>query len=150
MIKLPEREPIIYHGFTLTTKLPFRDVIHAIRVLMLFLCCPGSAKIIITLSYNSLMQDYAFRSSPYPVVISIENHCNKSHQAKMAKIFRAIFDEMLPKEDLVELEGRERLPSPEELREKIILKSPVKEDRVSSYPVHGCFRIILRIFHVAK
>ena len=51
----------------------------------------------------------------------------------MAKIFRAIFDEMLPKEDLVELEGRERLPSPEELREKIILKSPVKEERVSFF-----------------
>ena len=51
----------------------------------------------------------------------------------MAKIFRAIFDEMLPKEDLVELEGRERLPSPEELREKIILKSPVKEEGVSLY-----------------
>ena len=73
------------------------------------------------------MQDYAFHSSPYPVVISIENHCNKAHQAKMAKIFRSIFDEMLPKEDLVELEGRARLPSPEELREKIILKSPIKE-----------------------
>ena len=46
----------------------------------------------------------------------------------MAKIFRAIFDEMLPKEDLVELEGRTRLPSPEELREKIILKSPIKKE----------------------
>ena len=56
----------------------------------------------------------------------------------MAKIFRAIFDEMLPKEDLVELEGRERLPSPEELREKIILKSPVKEENVSLYPIHDC------------
>ena len=92
------------------------------------------------LSYNSVsvVQDYAFHSSPYPVVISIENHCNKAHQAKMAKIFRAIFDEMLPKEDLVELEGRERLPSPEELREKIILKSPVKEENVSLYPIHDC------------
>lgn len=40
----------------------------------------------------------------------------------MAKIFRAIFDEMLPEEDLVELEGRERLPSPQELQGKIILK----------------------------
>ena len=29
---------------------------------------------------------------------------------------------MLPEEDLVELEGRERLPSPQELQEKIILK----------------------------
>ncbi len=44
----------------------------------------------------------------------------------MAKIFRAIFDEMLPKEDLVELEGRERLPSPQELQGKIILKGSYK------------------------
>jgi electron transfer flavoprotein alpha/beta subunit len=98
-----------------------------------------------------LVQDYAFHSSPYPVVISIENHCNKAHQAKMAKIFRAIFDEMLPKEDLVELEGRERLPSPEELREKIILKSPVKEEDVSLYPTRSpvvIASIINVIFHV--
>lgn len=27
------REPIIYHGFTLTTKLPFREVIHTIKVI---------------------------------------------------------------------------------------------------------------------
>ena len=44
----------------------------------------------------------------------------------MAKIFRAIFDEMLPKEDLVELEERERLPSPQELHGKIILKGSYK------------------------
>lgn len=64
----------------------------------------------------------------------------------MAKIFRAIFDDMLPKEDLVELEGRKRLPSPEELREKIILKSPVKEEKVSSYFIPYS-RIILNLFH---
>ena len=29
---LEEREPIIYHGYTLTTKLPFREVIHTIKV----------------------------------------------------------------------------------------------------------------------
>ena len=45
----------------------------------------------------------------------------------MAVMFNAIFEELLPQEDLVELEGRARLPSPEELRHKIILKSPVKE-----------------------
>jgi hypothetical protein len=60
------------------------------------------------------------------VIVSIENHCNKAHQTRMAKIFRAIFDEMLPKEDLVELEGRERLPSPQELQGKIILKGSYK------------------------
>ena len=49
----------------------------------------------------------------------------------MAKIFRAIFDEMLPEENLVELEGRERLPSPQELQGKIILKGSYKRDEVS-------------------
>ena len=72
------------------------------------------------------IQDYCFTSSVYPVIVSIENHCNSSHQTRMAKIFRAIFDEMLPKEDLVELEGRERLPSPQELQGKIILKGSYK------------------------
>ena len=45
----------------------------------------------------------------------------------MALIFRAVFGDMLPQEDLIELEERDRLPSPEELRRKIILKSSVKE-----------------------
>ena len=44
----------------------------------------------------------------------------------MAVMFKVIFGELLPQEDLVELEGRARLPSPEELRHKIILKSPIK------------------------
>ena len=48
----------------------------------------------------------------------------------MAKIFRAIFDDMLPKEDLVELEGRARLPSPQELQGKIILKGSYKREEV--------------------
>ena len=60
-------------------------------------------------------------------MISIENHCNQAHQTKMAAIFTAVFEDMLPKENLVELEGRKRLPSPEELRKKIILKSTVKQ-----------------------
>ena len=60
--------------------------------------------------------------SSYPVIVSTENHCNKTQQAKMATTFRDIFKEMLPKEDLTELEGRERLPSPQELQGKIILK----------------------------
>ena len=77
------------------------------------------------------MQDYAFTNSKYPLIISIENHCNDAHQAKMANIFRAIFDTMLPQEDLVELEGRERLPSPQELQGKIILKGSYKRDEVS-------------------
>ena len=68
------------------------------------------------------MQNYGFSSSVYPIIISIENHCSSAQQSKMAKIFRAIFEERLPLENLVEVEGRARLPSPQELQGKVILK----------------------------
>ncbi len=29
---LDRKEPVIYHGYTLTSKLPFREVIHTIKV----------------------------------------------------------------------------------------------------------------------
>ena len=32
---LSEKEAVIYHGYTLTTKIAFRDVIHAINVSVL-------------------------------------------------------------------------------------------------------------------
>ena len=51
----------------------------------------------------------------------------------MARIFRAIFDEMLPdKVELMEVDGRERLPSPQELQGKIILKGSYKGDEVTT------------------
>ena len=91
------------------------------------------------------VQDYAFTTSKYPLVISIENHCSDNYQTKMAKIFRAIFDEILPEEDLVELEGRERLPSPQELQGKIILKGSyevIKSIYDQSAQVHMLFCFI--------
>ena len=58
--------PIIYHGHTLTTKISFREVIVAIN-------------------------KSAFQTSPYPVILSIENHCSLSQQRKMAGILEVIF-----------------------------------------------------------
>jgi hypothetical protein len=57
--------PLIYHGHTFTTKIPFRSVVEAI-------------------------DRSAFISSPYPVILSIENHCSQSQQARMAQIFQVI------------------------------------------------------------
>ena len=54
--------PIIYHGHTLTTKISFREVVVAIR-------------------------KSAFVASPFPVILSIENHCSVAQQKKMAAIF---------------------------------------------------------------
>ena len=74
-------------------------------------------------------QEYAFNTSHYPVIISIENHCSPLQQSKMAKIFLAVMGDVLARDNLVELEGRERLPSPQELQGKIILKGSFKEEK---------------------
>ncbi|NWJ04246.1 PLCD3 phosphodiesterase, partial [Crypturellus undulatus] len=89
-------EPIIYHGHTLTSKILFRDVIESIR-------------------------DYAFKQSPYPVILSLENHCGLEQQATMARHMKAILGDMLLTQPL---EGQDPtdLPSPEQLKGKVLVK----------------------------
>lgn len=55
--------PVIYHGHTFTTKIPFRAVVEAIN-------------------------KSAFIQSSYPVILSIENHCSVQQQQRMANIFQ--------------------------------------------------------------
>uniref|UniRef100_A0A4W4FF80 1-phosphatidylinositol 4,5-bisphosphate phosphodiesterase gamma n=1 Tax=Electrophorus electricus TaxID=8005 RepID=A0A4W4FF80_ELEEL len=88
-------EPIIYHGWTRTTKIKFRDVVKAIN-------------------------EHAFVASEYPLVLSIEEHCDLRLQKMMAQIFRDVFQDKLLT-DPVELEA-DQLPSPNQLKGKIILK----------------------------
>ena len=122
---LKEREPIIYHGFTLTTKIPFREVVHTIKVSLGRREREREGK-----NVFMFLQDYGFINSDYPVIISIENHCSPDQQKKMAKIFKAIFGDMLPDKDLVVERNMDRLPSPEELRGKVILKGSIKKKHV--------------------
>jgi len=90
--------PIIYHGHTLTSKIVFKDVIEAIM-------------------------KYSFVTSPYPVVLSIENHCCLDQQKIMAKIMRDVFGKALA----LPLSGSNvfpgsLMPSLEELKGKILIK----------------------------
>ncbi|NWQ86629.1 PLCD3 phosphodiesterase, partial [Burhinus bistriatus] len=89
-------EPVVYHGHTLTSKILFRDVIESIR-------------------------DYAFKQSPYPVILSLENHCGLEQQATMARHMKAILGDMLLTQPL---EGQDPcdLPSPEQLKGKVLVK----------------------------
>lgn len=56
----------------------------------------------------------------YPVVLSIEEHCDVKQQKLMAQYFREVFQDKLLSEP-VELEA-EQLPSPNQLKGKIIIK----------------------------
>jgi hypothetical protein len=66
----PDNSPIIYHGHTLVKALALSDACKAIN---------GTA----------------FKTSPYPVILSIENHCTEQQQVRMAEIFIECFGERL-------------------------------------------------------
>ncbi|TKS73809.1 1-phosphatidylinositol 4,5-bisphosphate phosphodiesterase gamma-2 [Collichthys lucidus] len=88
-------EPIIYHGWTRTTKIKFEDVVKAIN-------------------------EHAFVASDFPVILSIEEHCPLDQQRQMARIFKEVFGDKLLTEPVEQM--AEQLPSPTQLKGKIILK----------------------------
>ncbi|XP_053258022.1 1-phosphatidylinositol 4,5-bisphosphate phosphodiesterase delta-4 [Podarcis raffonei] len=92
----PNGEPIVYHGHTFTSKIPFWEVV-------------------------TTLDKYAFRASKYPIILSLENHCSIEQQDIMAQQLKGILGEQLL---TTTIDGRVpvQLPSPEELKGKIILK----------------------------
>ncbi|XP_062981392.1 1-phosphatidylinositol 4,5-bisphosphate phosphodiesterase beta-4 isoform X3 [Elgaria multicarinata webbii] len=95
-----DQEPIITHGKAMCTDILFKDVIQAIR-------------------------ETAFVTSDYPVILSFENHCSKYQQYKMSKYCEDIFGDLLLKQPLeaYPLEPGRSLPSPNELKRKILIKN---------------------------
>jgi len=87
--------PIVYHGYTLTKKIKFADVLPAIR-------------------------NHAFWRSPYPLILSIENHCSVEQQEVMAALFKEWFGDCLIS---TPIDSKEQgYPSPNKLRGRIIVK----------------------------
>uniref|UniRef100_A0A8C3AK78 1-phosphatidylinositol 4,5-bisphosphate phosphodiesterase n=1 Tax=Cyclopterus lumpus TaxID=8103 RepID=A0A8C3AK78_CYCLU len=99
-----DEEPYITHGFTMTTEIPFKEVIEAIA-------------------------ESAFKTSPYPLILSFENHVDSAkQQAKMAEYCRTIFGDALLIEPLEKypLVPGQALPSPQEMLGKILIKNKKK------------------------
>uniref|UniRef100_A0A8C8DCF4 Phosphoinositide phospholipase C n=1 Tax=Oryzias sinensis TaxID=183150 RepID=A0A8C8DCF4_9TELE len=94
-------EPVIYHGHTLTSKVPFVEVI-------------------------KIINEYAFKASPFPLILSLENHCSVEQQAVMARHLRSILGEKLLQRPL-STEKSKCLPSPEDLKGKILVKGKREE-----------------------
>uniref|UniRef100_A0A674N4S7 Phosphoinositide phospholipase C n=1 Tax=Takifugu rubripes TaxID=31033 RepID=A0A674N4S7_TAKRU len=92
----PDGEPMVQHGYTLTSKIPFKFVIETIN-------------------------KYAFVNNQYPVILSIENHCTIQQQKKIAQYLREIFGDKLDVGDVLNGDSK-TLPSPNSLKGKILIK----------------------------
>lgn len=91
----PDGRPVVMHGRTLTKSVPFQDCI-------------------------SVIQKYAFVASPYPLILSLEVHCNAEQQQIMVDIMIKEFGERLIREPY--MTNVLSLPSPEDLKYKILAK----------------------------
>jgi phosphatidylinositol phospholipase C, delta len=87
--------PRVTHGRTGTTSVPFSDCIYAIS-------------------------RCAFDVTPYPLIISLEVHCNPEQQRKMIQVMMDGFGDKLLLHPLSA--NTTTLPSPEELKHKILVK----------------------------
>ncbi|KAM7412957.1 hypothetical protein PAMA_020374 [Pampus argenteus] len=92
----PDGEPMVQHGYTLTSKITFKSVIETIN-------------------------KYAFINNKYPVILSIENHCTIQQQKKIAQYLREIFADKLDVGDALSRDSK-TLPSPNSLQGKILIK----------------------------
>jgi len=92
----PKGDPIITHGHTMTSPVTVRDVLEAIKT-------------------------HAFVRSPYPVILSLENHLSEPQQKRLVSFLRDIFGDLLYTEPVSD--DLRELPSPHQLRYKILIKA---------------------------
>lgn len=93
--------PIVMHGRAMTSSVLFADCI-------------------------SVIGKYAFDSSPYPLILSLEVHCNPEQQQGMVDIMIRELGDQLVREPV--LSPSFELPSPEDLRNRILVKVKAGDD----------------------
>ncbi len=89
--------PVVKHGEALTSSVTFVDCITAI-------------------------QKHAFQTSPYPVIITIENHCDEENQAMMADVLERLLGDMMYVPEDPEVMVHQ---SPEALRGRVLVRAKV-------------------------
>ncbi|EKV18664.1 1-phosphatidylinositol-4,5-bisphosphate phosphodiesterase 1, putative [Penicillium digitatum] len=110
--------PIVSHGRTLTTSVLFADCI-------------------------TVINRYAFITCDFPLILSLEVHCNPEQQLAMVKIMKETFKERLILEPL--MTNCHVLPSPEELKGRILVKVKTcdetqfdpRQNAIGSVGTHG-------------
>uniref|UniRef100_A0A8H7TRL0 Phosphoinositide phospholipase C n=1 Tax=Bionectria ochroleuca TaxID=29856 RepID=A0A8H7TRL0_BIOOC len=95
--RFPKGEPIVTHGWTLTTPCGFREVCVAIR-------------------------ETAFVDNDLPVIISLEVHADTERQEKMVEIMKEEWPDLLLDKPLEGLDPNFQLPKLSDMRNKILVK----------------------------
>eukprot|EP00298_Acanthocystis_sp_HF-20_P014916 c20955_g1_i2.p1 GENE.c20955_g1_i2~~c20955_g1_i2.p1 ORF type:complete len:950 (-),score=393.39 c20955_g1_i2:52-2901(-) len=91
-----KKYPKVVHGFTMTTATKFSHCIRTIR-------------------------KYAFTTSEYPLIITLEIHCNTKNKLKIAQILNEELGDVLVRRE--ESEKWKVFPSPNELKGKILIRA---------------------------
>ncbi|XP_053175019.1 1-phosphatidylinositol 4,5-bisphosphate phosphodiesterase zeta-1-like [Scomber japonicus] len=107
----PDMEPVVYHGYTLTTKILFKDVI-------------------------TTVEQHAFEVSAYPVILSLENHCSQEQQEVMAQYLISILGDKLLRTPLDHPTTGD-LPSPNDLKYKILIKNKKLRPQIKTEDTTG-------------
>ncbi|KAK9282779.1 hypothetical protein L1049_011000 [Liquidambar formosana] len=94
----------VVHGRTFTTPVPLIQCLKSIK-------------------------DYAFVTSPYPVILTLEDHLTPALQTKVAEMVTQTFGDNLYYPDS---EGIEEFPSPEALKHQILLSTKPPKDCLES------------------
>ncbi|KAE8269097.1 hypothetical protein A4X09_0g3248 [Tilletia walkeri] len=93
-----DNAPEVRHGMSLITPVPFVDVVET-------------------------LSRYAFVSNPYPLIVSLELHIDPPQQDEVARILKERLGDVLLTEALPGRTEDGMLPSPEDLRGKILIKT---------------------------
>ncbi|MFS7935114.1 putative phosphoinositide phospholipase C [Helianthus anomalus] len=81
------------------------------------------------------IKEYAFVASPYPVIITLEDHLTPCLQAKVAQMITETFGSMLY---FPESENVEELPSPENLKYRILISTKPPKEYLETEDVRRC------------
>ncbi|CAF1280178.1 unnamed protein product [Rotaria sordida] len=90
-------QPIVTHKFTFVKPCSFESIIRYI-------------------------EPNLFKASPYPVILSIENHCSIIQQKEIARILKQILGDQLITAPIT-TKNSSVLPSPEDLKHKVLIRS---------------------------
>ncbi|PVU93413.1 hypothetical protein BB559_003288 [Furculomyces boomerangus] len=93
----PLGEPVVCHGRTFTTRIPFKDVIEIIK-------------------------SYAFIRTPYPVILSLEMRCSMPQQVKVANILKEVLGSALV---TTRIKSKTAIPSPNDLMFRFLVKNKI-------------------------